>query len=129
MQRRGFLVSEWCCALGVFVILIGYAPPIHHYAETLQWQQFEKQVRQIQHRAYVREREFQLTSYLCITGHTMSLNNGVPIQLPSGWQVEKNYRFKLSESAPKSGTIHFHKQGQTKKLVFQVGSGTFDVQD
>jgi len=129
VRRHGFLVSEWLIALIILGGLLGLTPMLLQNWEQIAWKQVEKQLRLMQYRAFAREHEFNWGSILFVEQNKFCLNKGPVSYFPSGWVAVDNYRIRLSERSTKAGTIYLRKDKKLKKIVFQVGGGTFDIQD
>lgn len=127
-MRNGFILSEWLIALTLITGMSACVPVIGRYIENLQWQQFEQTIQQIQHHGLIHERIHPRKNYLWITDNVVQLNDGLPSYLPNGWRVVQPTRLLISKLTPQATTILLTNGREKKKLTFQVGGGTFDVQ-
>ena len=127
-MRKGFILNEWLIALTLIAGMGICVPVMGPYIDALQWQQFEQTIQQIQHHGLINERIHPHKNYLWITDNIVQLNQGLPSYLPNGWRVEHPVRLLISKQAPQAGTIVLTNGHIKKRLTFQVGRGTFDVQ-
>lgn len=126
-MRRGFLISEWLVVLVVLSMLGGMAPLLDQHVDRLRWRNVERQIRLLRHRGLNMNK--RQTNELRLSGDGFALNDEAQIKLPPGWFVVNRTHIKLSYRKPQSGTVYLTNGTQDKRLVFQVGGGTFDIQD
>lgn len=127
-MRQGFLLSEYVVCLLILATLGVITPKFTDHLEKMRWHHFEQQVRFLQYRAF--QNEYVINNYklLIVEKNQLWVNKEEKIQMPNGWYANRNYRLKMSRFAPKAATIYLTNGVQKKRLVFQVGGGTFDIQ-
>lgn len=120
-------MSEWLVVLVILSILGGIAPLLDQHLERLRWRNVERQIRLLRYRG-LNMNKWQKNE-LWLSGDGFALNDEPQIKLPPGWWVVNRTQIKLSYRTPQSGTVYLTNGTQDKRLVFQVGGGTFDIQD
>lgn len=128
-MRRGFLLSEYLVGIIVLMSFACLAPNISNQLNKLQWHRFEQQVRFLQHHARQQEQLYQQASKLWVRGNQIGVNHLYPVEMPIGWYAKTSHVLKISRRASQAGTVYLTNGVQTKRLVFQVGGGTFDLQE